>query len=191
MADRLQTLAAAWRGYGRVSPLLCPVGPRRARERLQHPSVRPLPPSAFIPLSASSFAVRSTRSHSSSGSSPPSLAGHQLEPHRFSTTATTPPSPLRLTMLALATSRAGKASAPCPSLAGASLPCPTPWLEHLPPPSAVQPRALGSPEAVEARPCFILLRRGLHWRSATVPLRRAAMAATVVDGTDDRPHLVA
>ena len=66
MADRHQTLAAAWRQYGHASPLLYPVGPHRARERLQHPSVRPLPPSAFIPLSASSFAVRSARKHSSS-----------------------------------------------------------------------------------------------------------------------------
>jgi len=186
VADRHQTLAAAWWQYGRASPLLCPVGPRRARERLQHPSVCPLPPSAFIPLSATSFVVRSTHNRSSSGSSPPSLAGHQLEPPRFSTTATTPPSPQILTALALAAIRASKASAPRTSFVGASPPRPSPWLERHRPPFHALACALSPSWVIDSRPSLNLHRRDHRRRSAVVRLRRASLHATTVLSSDDR-----
>ena len=49
---------------------------------------------------------------------------------------------------------------------------------------------VGSPESVEARLRLRFLRRGLHWRSAAVPLLRATMVAAIVASADERSHQV-
>ena len=64
-------------------------------------------------------------------------------------------------------------------LAGAPPPSPSPRLEGHRPPLAAISYALGSPESVEAHQRLSLLCRGLHRRSAVIPLRRATMADAV------------
>ena len=110
----------------------------------------------------------------------------QLMPSHSRTTAIPPPCPQHPVASSRARHSRSVSVSAVQRLTGAPPRTPSSWPRcHSPPPSLLA-SVLGSPAFLDARLHFRLGRRGRRQRTADVPPRRAAMAAAVVAGVDDR-----